>query len=423
MGYGSDCRTQAPATKRTASDAPLCAFFGRRFGRASVRIGAAREVGCVCGVARWSEIMMLARVTTVRTETYPSNQRGYLGGTDQPAALRIYGTPHELPLLAGQLVFILGREGDLRADHPYLSARHLRIERQGNDLRLENISTNKKNALVFEGREVATYCLVRPGDTFKIGDTTYLVLNEEMRMARRKVAEIVGLANDKAIDACLIIAAKDADRHVVIVGEAGCGQNSLANAIHQCSTRRRGNCISVPAASVPGSADPQRIDDARDGTLVIELPRDRKFDPVFVERLTAAGARVRLVILSNAPGKVAKSFPPTITRNADTIELPTIRERKDELAPLLDNWWVENRSPLRFRDLDERGQRNLRAHRWRRNLQEVHEAAFHLTVLEQYASEREVSSAPETDTLGKSRYWRAKMKLPIPIIQSRKKVK
>lgn len=373
--------------------------------------------------------MMLARVPEIRTATYPSDQRGYLGGSDQPAALRIYGTPHELPLLAGQLVFVLGREGDLHADHDYLSARHLRIERQGNDLRLENISQNKKNALVFENREVATYCLVRPGDAFKIGNTTYYVLNEEMRMARRKVAEILGVTNDKAVDDCLIIAAKDADRHVVLVGEGGCGQKSLANAIHQCSTRRRSNCISVPAASAPGSADPQCIDDAQDGTLVIELPKDRKFDPVFVERLTAPGARVRLVICLQAPGKLAKSFPPPITRNADTIEIASIRARKDELPVILDNWFVEHRSELRFRDLDPRIQRNLRAHRWRDNLQEVLEAAFHLTVLAQFASER-AAEGNETFTRSKSRHWRAKMRIPLPIvpntaaqIASRKKVK
>jgi hypothetical protein len=372
---------------------------------------------------------MLARVPEIRTATYPSDQRGYLGGSDQPAALRIYGTPHELPLLAGQLVFQLGREGDLRADHEYLSARHLRIERQGNDLRLENISANKKNALVFENREVATFCLVRPGDTFKIGDTTYYVLNEEMRMARRKVAQILGLANDKAVDECLIIAAKDADRHVVLIGEGGSGQKSLANAIHQCSTRRRSSCISVPAASMPGSADPQCIEDARDGTLVIELPRDRKFDPVFVERVTAPGARVRLVICLQAAGKLARSFPPSITRNADTIEIASIRARKDELPAILDDWFVEHRSPLRFRDLDPRVQRNLRAHRWRDNLQELLEAAFHLTVLAQYASERE-AERDLTFTRGKSRYWRAKMRLPLPIVPdkgpqtaSRKKVK
>src|SRR5215470_6790705 len=159
---------------------------------------------------------MLGRVSEPpRTETYPQDKRaGYLGGTDQPAALRIHGTPHELALLAGQLVFQLGRDGDLRANHPYLASLHLRIERQGNYLKLENISTNKKNALVFQGREVETYCLVQPGDKFRIGDTVYYVLNEEMRMARRKVAQVLGETNDAAIDDCLIIAAKDANSHV-----------------------------------------------------------------------------------------------------------------------------------------------------------------------------------------------------------------
>jgi DNA-binding NtrC family response regulator len=135
---------------------------------------------------------------------------------------------------------------------------------------------------------------------------------------------------------------------------------------------------------------------------------------VFVERLTAPGVRVRLVICLEAPGKLAKSFPPLVTRNADTIEIPRIRDRMDELPVILDDWFVEHRSPLRFRDLVPDVQRRLRSNRWRENLQELLEAAFHLTVLAQYDSERE-AERDQTFTRSKSRHWRAKMNIPLPI--------
>lgn len=363
---------------------------------------------------------MLGRVAEPpRTETYPQDKRaGYLGGTDQPAALRIYGTPHELALLAGQLVFQLGRNGDLRANHAYLASLHLRIERQGNYLKLENISTDQKNALVFEGRAVETYCLVQPGDRFKIGDTVYYVLNEEMRMARRKVAQVLGETNDAAIDDCLIIGAKDASRHVVLVGPPGGGQKTLANALHQCSTRRRSGCVTVPPASAREPADPQLIEDAKDGTLVIEVPHKTTFDPAFVARAVAPEARVRLVICVHAPGKLAKSFPASITRNIDTITIPPIRERRDELPVILDHWFVEHRSPLRFREIDPKVQRKLLAYKWPDNLQEVLNAAYHLNVLAYYKSERE-AVRDQNVARGKSRAFRDKLGLPLPIVPSK----
>jgi hypothetical protein len=144
-----------------------------------------------------------------RTETYPSDNRaGYLGGTDLITALRIYGTTIELPLLAGLLVATLGRSGDLQVDHRYLAKVHARLERvSGNWLRVENISSDRKNPIIFGHHEVSEF-YIKPGDQFRIGDTIYYALNEEMRLARRAVAEILGETQDTEIDDCLIAASQ-----------------------------------------------------------------------------------------------------------------------------------------------------------------------------------------------------------------------
>src|SRR5512147_1141386 len=96
-------------------------------------------------------------VASSRTETYPSDQRaGYLGSVDPTTALRIYGAAIELPFLAGLHVATLGRSGDLRVDHPYLARVHARLERvSGNWLRVENVSTDRKNPIIFGHREVS----------------------------------------------------------------------------------------------------------------------------------------------------------------------------------------------------------------------------------------------------------------------------
>ena len=50
---------------------------------------------------------------------------------------------------------------------------------------------------------------------------------------------------------------------------------------------------------------------------------------------------VRLVICVHPPGELARSFPPSVTGNVDTITIRPIRERKDELPVILDRWFVE----------------------------------------------------------------------------------
>jgi hypothetical protein len=350
-----------------------------------------------------------------RTETYPSDKRGaYLGGTDLVTALRIYGSVIELPLLVGQQVTTLGRKGDLRVDHRYLAAVHVRFERAGGYLRAENVSTDKKNPIIFEHREVAE-CFLQPGDQFRIGDTTYYALNDEMRLARRWVAEILGETNDAAIDDCLITAAVDPDRPVVLLGPPGGDQQRMGQAIHWASTRRRHPFREVPPTNERGGADLQSIRDARDGTLLIWLPVKGRFDPVFVEHAVAPGARARLIICTHAPGKVAKSFPASVAENAKRITIAPLTARKHEIPVLLDRWFIEHRSSLRFGALAPKVQDKLLSYRWRKNLQELRGAAEHLALLAYYKSERE-AERDTTVTRSESRAWRERLKLPLPLV-------
>jgi hypothetical protein len=191
-------------------------------------------------------------VLFTRTETYPKDKRrGYLGGMSLVSALRIHGSVIELPLLAGQDVTTLGRKGDLRVDHRYLAEVHVRFERVGSYLRAENVSTDKKNPLIFENREV-TECYLQPGNQFRIGDTIYYTLDDDMRLARQGVAEILGETKDAAIDDCLITAAVEPGRHLVLLGEPGGDQDRLGRAIHRASTRRHNSFEQVLASGPAG---------------------------------------------------------------------------------------------------------------------------------------------------------------------------
>lgn len=354
-----------------------------------------------------------------RTETYPfDNRAGYLGGTDLITALRIYGTTIELPLLAGLLVATLGRSGDLRVDHRYLAKVHARLERvSGNWLRVENISSDRKNPIIFGHHEVSEF-YIKPGDQFRIGDTIYYALNEEMRLARRAVAEILGETQDTEIDDCLIAASVDADRHIVLIGEPGSDQARLGHEMHRASTRRHSQFIAVPPTRTPGSADLQSIRDARNGTLLIWLPTKGKFDQDFISYVMAPQTKVRLIICSSSAGKVNGSFPTSITEGAARFTIPPLHVRKEEIPVLLDRWFVERRSSIRFEALAPTIQSKLQSHRWPRNLQELQAAAGHLALLSHYRSEREAERDHST-TRGESRAWRKRLKLPLPLVPTK----
>lgn len=350
-----------------------------------------------------------------RTETYPPDKRaGYLSGADPITALRIYASLIELPLLPGQQVTTLGRDGDLRVEDRYLASVHLRFEHVGGYLRAENVSTARKNPLIFQHREVVE-CYLQPGDQFRIGDTVYYALNDEMRSARRTVGEILGETNDAVIDDCLITAVVDRDRPIVVLGPPGSDQERLGQAIHWASVRRRHPFRRVLATNARGSADLQALRDARDGTLLLWLPTKGKLDPAFVAHAVSPEAKARLILCTHALGKVARSFPASVADAAKRINIAPIKARKDEIPVLLNRWFIEARSPLRFSSLTSEVQDKLLSYRWRRNLEELREAAEHLVLLTHYTSEREAERDTGV-TRSASRAFRDRLKLPLPLV-------
>lgn len=350
-----------------------------------------------------------------RTETYPPDKRGaFLGGTNPTTAIRIFGEGRELPLLPGQRVTTLGRNGDLCVDHRYMSSVHARLEQVSGYLRVENVSTDRKNPIFFQRREV-TECYLQPGDQFQIGDTVFYTLDDEMRVARRVMGEILGETNHALVDDCVITAAVDPDRTIVLQGPTGGEQERLGNAIHWSSARRRHQFREVAPTSVRGAADLQKLRDARDGTLLIWLPTKGRFDPAFVEQAVAADAKARLIICTHAPGKVAKSFPASVAENAKWITIEPITMRRDEIPILLDRWFIEDRASIRFGAFRPEVQQKLLAYRWRKNLEELRKAAGYLTLLAYYKSEREAARDTAV-TRSESRMFRQKLKLPLPLV-------
>jgi DNA-binding NtrC family response regulator len=90
-------------------------------------------------------------------------------------------------------------------------------------------------------------------------------------------------------------------------------------------------------------------------------------------------------------------------------------QRKQEIPVLLDRWFIESRSPLRFGALAPEVQHKLSSYRWRRNLEELREASQHLMLLTYYTSEREAERDTAV-TRSETRAFRNRLKLPLPLV-------
>lgn len=353
------------------------------------------------------------------TETYL--EPGTYYGTDPITAMRIHGTETEFSLLTGRAAFTLGRSAhsDLHVDLQYLAAVHARIERIANRewLRVTDVSSGK-NPIIFKSRREREFYM-RPGDSFRIGKTTFYALSDEMRLARPTAMEVLGARSYAEIDDLLIAAVLDAARPFVIVAEPGNDQERLGQAVHMASPRRRHPFKVVPPEHKPGAISLQTVRDARGGTMLIWLPLKRRFDPPTLAWVLAPEASLRLILCAPSIGKMNASFPPTVVGGAHEVAIAPLRERKDEIPHLLDYWFVRNRSQLRFAALTEQAQQRLRSYEWRGNLQELRVAADHLAQLAHFRSERQATS--DTDmTRGESRSWRKRLGLALPLVAAAK---
>ncbi|HEX4417535.1 MAG TPA: hypothetical protein VH165_06530 [Kofleriaceae bacterium] len=359
------------------------------------------------------------RVPLETTETYSQRRRLYHNGPDRVTALRIYGVDIELALVLGRPVYLIGRDPercDLRVPCKHIAAVNARIERilESDSLRVTDVSDGK-NQIVFRRVAAQLFCIVA-GDSFSIGETTFIAINEEMQLERPLLSEIFGAQQYRAIDDLLRVAIDPNEGHIVLVGEPGCGQSALAGAIHQISRRRQSRKEEVEPATRAGSADRQKIRSAMGGTLTIHLPLNGKFDPEFIAAATSSDAGVRLIVCAHSLRKAQASFPAGRLRNVTEIGLTALRHRREEIPGLLDKWFAEKGSRIRFGMLKKQVQDKLLSYSWGDNLDELRASAVHLEHLSHYSSERQATK--DTNITRKaSRYWRGKIGLSVPIMQ------
>jgi len=338
-------------------------------------------------------------------------------------AMGVFGRGLSLAMLVGQDSFTLGRAEhcDLRVNNKYaahVTARLDRIVNSRASLRVTNVSSGK-NDIVYNGEIAESGFEMGAGEWFEIGDTRYYAQNEEMRLARPKVMEALGVRQHDAIDDLLIASVRDSARHVLLLGEPGCDQEALGRVIHQVSHRRHNRFYPMPERGRLDSTTRQELRDSCNGTVLVHLHQKGKLDGRLVAALVDPDARVRLVLCARSFDKAEASFPVAIVNDAKKVAIPPLRERTAEIPELMDQWFIARRSQLRFHALRQELRASLESYLWPENLKELRETVDNLARLAHCRSGRQAEREFQL-TRGELRGWtrRLNLRLTFPLLSN-----
>ena len=351
------------------------------------------------------------------TETLPEMQRAAMAASaDLITALRIVGREIEYPLLAGQATFSLGSSTscDVCLDSKHVSGLHCSLKRKGQRLRV--LDQDSHNGTYFGSRREQSFD-IGPGDMFTAASTTLVALNEEMRLARPTMIEILGGDRRAAVDELLFSSARG--HNLILLGEEGCEQGRLARAIHQASPRRDWPLLEL--SEFPGERAAQRaiLDGAQHGAILLSLQAGTTPpDDAFRTMLLSSDFRIRLYLAVPSLVVAAAVFGLDAISRMSQVPLLPLRERTGDLLWLLDRIFHEQRVQLRTADLRLVNQRALRNHGWPQNVNELREAAHRLIAL---VTHETVTKAAEALELPRStlQYWvEEKMHLDLPLLET-----
>lgn len=298
-----------------------------------------------------------------------------------------------------------------------------------NEITIEDLGS--LNATYVNGERTQRRRLVT-GDSVKVGDTE-MVLSEGrpdepdsldktavqaapgMRKLRDFEAQLLGhgiVGHSPTIGRVLETIAKISrtDTPVLITGPTGTGKELIAFAIHLCSPRRDGPFIGVtcsalsetlleaelfgadPGANAASARGPEgRVRHARGGTLfldeiaemptgcqakVLRLIEERSFTPVGGSRSETADCRV-LAASSQDPETAVRmrTFRTDLYYRLNTvrIDLPPLRERKEDIEMLADQF-VEKvccQYSIRPKTLTPEARARLGTYEWPGNIREL----------------------------------------------------
>lgn len=345
-----------------------------------------------------------------RTVTSPEILRKWFEGPDPVTALRAWSASignNEHPLALDQLSFECGAHPSCHVsiNDPHVSQRHAHLERRGWRLKVTDLQSKNGTFLhgSSDGKREPVFD-VGPGQIFGLArSVTVLPMNEEMRASRRRFVEILGIDQPQLTPDALLIEAMGSG-NIAVVGEAGCGHEQLARAIHAVSIRRTLKPIEIDEVPADQMKLLELVTRAMRSTLIIKCRSQPRANRASLELITSAQYQIRVIAIAPTIESATKALGVEITGRMRTVLLRPLRTRLAELDQMFDQMVSERASTLRMHHLSAQHQDVLRSYAWPGNFAELAAAVDRIAALVPSPS-RPVSVKAAATALGISDSW------------------
>ncbi len=275
------------------------------------------------------------------TVSLPDHERAdWLSPTNYPViGLRVRGDDRDFPLDATAISYNVGASTacDISIlNDSYISSIHCILVRRGANLAV--IDKSKNGTYINNARCERGF--LRDGAHLLVGKTSFVAYSKETRYRLTPLEYLCGEdpAFSKVRTAALSVAPTQTS--VLVIGEAGTGKRTFAQAIHQESLRASAPFVMIDCDTLNEN---QIVDEvmgsdisvgglstAQGGTLVLHavdrLPE--KLRPRLVRALNGiAGEDIRIVATTSDATVATSSAYRWLTNSAVTLQLPALRDR------------------------------------------------------------------------------------------------
>jgi len=335
-----------------------------------------------------------------------------------PVALRILGSEKEVPLPLELERFAIGSDtsNHLVLDDDTVSSLHCVLERRGaHGMVLKDRKST--NGTFVDGVRVAE-SVVEPGARIVLGKSSLALVGRASRGEAAVLAQLLGEA--PAFKAAVQLASRAARSSVTVLlqGESGTGKEAFARLVHEASRRAAGPFVAVNCAAIAASlveselfghekgaftgAQARRLgvfEQADGGTLFLdevgELPLEqqpkllRVLETRRVSRVGGSGEQPVDVRVVAATHRDLQAMTETGDFRLDlfhriagiALRIPPLRERPEDLAPLLQHFLAETIPHVGARSVDDATLQALAAYAWPGNVRELRQAVHRAAAL------------------------------------------
>jgi len=312
------------------------------------------------------------------------------GGSGTPGLLKLYAPEPNIPdvvLLHADRI-VLGREpqgGGVALPSGSVSREHACLSRRDGSWVVDDLQS--RNGTFVNGVRVQQEVLA-DGDELRIGALVFQVVERDAERFRRTPtldAAVAGLRGGARMDDTRneILRVARADLSVLVIGESGTGKEVVARALHKASGRP-GPLAAINCAAVPASLLEAELFGAKRGAFTgierdrIGLVRSAEGGTLFLDEIGDLPLEAQAKLLrvldtrevtplgSHVPHRVDlrvvsathRSIPQLVAEerfradlyariSGHTIVLPPLRERKEDIALLVEAFLEQQPTPLR----------------------------------------------------------------------------